>query len=267
MTTDRDSPDLGDADLALLLANLDLSANAPGRPRTPLPVPQPPRERHTFPAMGSRGTRPAQTIYQVDSPTGRAFTSNWAAAGHATQGVANTSVRAVQRGAPKKKKKAGKQPAAGYAIFCGLRCGVFETWAETRPLVNGVKNCIFRGYPTMQEAHAAFAYATNQGWVRRADAPVLSGIPRLPEPIALHDTINALNNHENFDGLWYVVYRGIIPGVYRSHLESQLNTVGVRGALHESVQGLSAAIVKYTDAMARGETGVSSPPSYTDVFS
>ncbi|KAJ7722529.1 hypothetical protein B0H16DRAFT_1270321, partial [Mycena metata] len=33
---------------------------------------------------------------------------------------------------------------------------------------------------------------------------------------------------------WYVVCRGVAPGVYRSHLECSLNVTGVKGSLHNS---------------------------------
>jgi hypothetical protein len=46
-------------------------------------------------------------------------------------------------------------------------------------------------------------------------------------------------------------------------LESQLNTLGVRGAVHESVVGRAAAFSKYTAAVARGSTRVI-PPVYLE---
>ncbi|KAJ7704199.1 hypothetical protein B0H16DRAFT_1482688 [Mycena metata] len=261
MSTERDSsPDYGDRDLINLIANLDLSTidPAPTSPQTPPPAqPHVPTERHTFPSLPSRSVRAQQTIYQFELPTRRGYSTDWSTAGFATQAVPGARVHAVQR-LGSKKKKSGKKPPTSYSAVVHV--------AFSRR-VTGVPNSIFRGYPTVSEAQAAFEYANSRGWIRFADRPVTSGIARLPQPINIQDTLNALNNDTDFDGRWYIVYRGITPGVYRSHLESQLNTVGVQGALHESVEGLSAAIEKYTNATSRGETVVAPPPHYHDVFS
>jgi hypothetical protein len=53
---------------------------------------------------------------------------------------------------------------------------------------------------------------------------------------------------------------------YLFSLECQLNTIGVRGALHESILGWSAAWTKFTEATGRNETRVAPAPTYTDVF-
>ncbi|KAJ7784198.1 hypothetical protein B0H16DRAFT_1446456 [Mycena metata] len=266
MTSRTSLPDYGDAELIALIVNLDLSSTiGADPPRTPPRVsPSAPTQLHTFPSSASRHVRAQQTIYQFESPSGSGYTSDWSSAGFATQAVPNGRVRAVQQGRSKK-KNGGKK--AAYTVFCGLRCGVFNTWAETRPLVTAIPNSIFKGYTTRSEAQAAFDYATARGWTRVANHSVASGIPQLPRPINMEDTINALNNDTDFDGKWYIVYRGITPGVYRSHLESQLNTVGVPGALHESILGLSNAMEKYTKAIWRGETASAAPPPYHDVFS
>lgn len=49
-------------------------------------------------------------------------------------------------------------------------------------------------------------------------------------------------------------------------VECQLNTVGVRGALHESIEGKSIALSKYNAAVHRGEVAVVTPPFPDDVF-
>jgi hypothetical protein len=87
---------------------------------------------------------------------------------------------------------------------------------ETERLVIGVSNNIFRGYPSLQAAHAAFTYAEARSWTRVSDAPVVTGIPALPEPILASEWGNPLHESETLDDFWYIVYRGIRPGVYRS---------------------------------------------------
>lgn len=48
-------------------------------------------------------------------------------------------------------------------------------------------------------------------------------------------------------------------------LESQLNTVGIPGALHESIQGRDAAFSKFARAQRRGQTETVPPPSYDQI--
>ncbi|KAJ6503115.1 hypothetical protein DFH09DRAFT_1102052 [Mycena vulgaris] len=178
--------------------------------------------------------------------------------------VSSSSVRAFHLGGSKKKPRAKK---AAYVVFCGKQCGVFLTWAETEKLVSGVRHSIFRGYRSQSEASAAFAYAQARSWTRVSDAPLVVSIPALPQPI--EDRVpsllpNPLNGSEALNGQWYIVYRGICPGVYRSHLESQLNTLGVRGSLHESIEGRASAIQKFDAATRRGDVRVI-PPTYYPV--
>ncbi|KAJ7820350.1 hypothetical protein B0H14DRAFT_3472424 [Mycena olivaceomarginata] len=211
------------------------------------------------------------TVYEVESPTRRGLTTEWfdlspfmsalplmvlrSIAGTATQGIPGGHVRAIQRPTPKKKKRV---TAAAYAVFCGRMCGVFNTWEDTEPLVTGVRNNIFRGYPTVTQARAAFAYAEARSWTRVCDADV-TPIPTLPQPLLAGDIDNPLHVSETLDDRWYIVYRGICPGVYHTHLECQLNALGVPAALHESVVGKAAAFSKYAAAVRRGDTSVVAP--------
>ncbi|KAJ7823664.1 hypothetical protein B0H13DRAFT_2375958 [Mycena leptocephala] len=272
MTADPDnSAEYDDPAFIALLASLDLADIQPTRRalRTPSPRLQslPIDARHTFPNMTARSYTSASSsrppIYQFESPTTRGHTTEWSTAGVATQGVRNSHVHAIRAGCRSNYRKSSTKKA--YAVFCGRDTSVFLTWAQTRPLVERVRNCLFRGYGSVAEADAAFAYAVARSWVRISGAPV-TAIPALPQPIRIGDRLNPLNGSEESDGKWYVVYCGITPGVYRSHSECQLNTMGVRGALHQSVVGFSNALAKYEAAAGRHETAQSSPPDYTDVF-
>ncbi|KAJ7837459.1 hypothetical protein B0H13DRAFT_2261035 [Mycena leptocephala] len=275
MTADNYNPEWDDYDPAFLafIARLDLNdtgtALSPPPPRTPSPTPESDAvHRHTFPSMNSRrsdSNTPNPTVYQFESPTRCGSTTHWSLAGSATQGVANAHVRAIQTGGRRKKPRTH---IAAYTVFCGRQHGVFKTWAETEPLVKRVSKCIFRGYGTLAEARAAYEYAAARSWVRVADAPVIAAIPHLPQPqvASSANLTNPLNGNEDFNGRWFVVYAGITPGVYRSLLESQLNTLGVPGAIHESIVGWSAAWAKFTEATGRNETRVGPAPAYDDVF-
>ncbi|KAJ6547925.1 hypothetical protein DFH09DRAFT_1320602 [Mycena vulgaris] len=172
----------------------------------------------------------------------------------ATQGVPGATVHAVQSG--HKKSKRGKK--AAYVVFCGRRCGIFRTWSETKALVSGVPNCIFRGYSSLAAARAAYTYTESRMWTRVTDVVALP-IPVLPQPSLSFKLENPLNGDHTDEDRWYVVYRGIRPGVYRSHLESQLNTLGIRGCVHESLLGRAAAFSKYAAAERRGDIAVLTP--------
>ncbi|KAJ7744435.1 hypothetical protein DFH07DRAFT_963661 [Mycena maculata] len=271
--------DFDDREICALISNLELLDVEDPRPppRTPSPrrSPSPPAYRtpfltpqsspgfrtragtSTFPALG---TRTNTTSYIYDSPTGRQRSDDWSTAGTATQGVPHTRVYAVIGDSARKKKKPKGPKKAAYVVFCGRQFGVFQTWPETVALVSGVPNCIFRGYSSVLEADTAFAYALERGWVRCADATPVAAIPKLPRPESDLPDTNPISAVEAFDGKWYIVYRGILPGIYRSHLECQLNTLGVRNALHESVWGWNTAVSKYTAAVRCGETSVVMPP-------
>ncbi|KAJ7079708.1 hypothetical protein B0H15DRAFT_804276 [Mycena belliarum] len=240
---------------------------SPASPSTPSSQPPPytTTHPHTFPSHRPRthtDVRHAPTIYIYESPTKRGVTTEWAIAGAATQGISSGHVRAVQ---PRKKQPASKKVA--YAVFCGLECGVFLTWDEAKRQVNGISNCIFRGYTSVSDARAAFAYAEAHSWTRIAQSTSVPAIPRLPEPITSSslDCPNPLNGSETIDDRWYVVYKGIQPGVYRSHLECQLNCLGVRKSVHQSIVGKLEALRKFEAAVRQGNTEALLPTYYPGV--
>ncbi|KAJ6489315.1 hypothetical protein C8R47DRAFT_1215662 [Mycena vitilis] len=77
--------------------------------------------------------------------------------------------------------------------------------------------------------------------------PPLSQPPPTPEAL---DEITPL--HGDRDGRWYVVYRGITPGVYQSSLECSLNTRGLSCATYESYASKEDAIAAFNREVARG---------------
>ncbi|KAJ7487166.1 hypothetical protein FB451DRAFT_1168548 [Mycena latifolia] len=256
--TALDSTEFEDPEFLFLIANLDLRDVDQGQslspaqtpPRTPSPQSSTLFSSCSAHRPSSPGSHPGVDNLQPHDLSLR-FPSPSAVAASATQGVPRSSVRAVHHGSPSPSKRRGKKVA--YVVFCGKRCGVFHTWAETEPLVSGVAS-IFRGYASVADAQAAFAYAQARSWIRSSEATVSVAIPALPRPHGPHDTQNPLNGSEQLDDRWYIVYQGICPGIYRSHLESQLNTLAIRGAVHESVTGESAARSKYARALRQGNT-------------
>lgn len=151
-------------------------------------------------------------------------------AGFSVGGVAGARATKIQTGGRSKKPRFKK---AAFVVFSGIRCGYFETWyvivppfffflllntqfrAEVDPLVTGVPNNLFRGYRTKAEARAALRYAEERFWLRVWNAP-LSASAILPQPFLNHTEMNPLNGDEILDDRWFIVYRGISPGVYRS---------------------------------------------------
>ncbi|KAJ7860812.1 hypothetical protein B0H14DRAFT_3445780 [Mycena olivaceomarginata] len=242
-------------------------------PRTPSPQAPPyqsPSAVRTFPVSRhpmrplyspSAGSSPSRTpsnaqtppssptVYVYDSPTRRLWPGR-------QPKVFPMLVSALFRDQAPKKKMHEKKKA--YIVFAGLQCGVFESWDDTKAVVNRVPNCLYRGYSTLRDAEAAFAYAQARGWTHVSHAP-LSGNPALPRPIesaGLANEHNPLHGTETLDDRWFIVYRGIAPGVYRSHLECQLNTLGLSGALHESIPGKANTLAKYAAAVRRGDVSV-----------
>ncbi|KAJ7115517.1 hypothetical protein C8R43DRAFT_1138142 [Mycena crocata] len=243
---------------------------APVTPRARAPAPvTPPRARAPAPVTSRSRARPPASpstpsaVYYYQSGTQEGYTTSWATAGLATQGVPNSSVECVQNSPRKKHYK-----KAAYVVFLGYLAAVYLRWADAQRAVSGVKGAIFRGYRTVAEAEAAFAYAQARGWVRNCNSrgvfPArMSDPPANPTPsLDITDEVNPLHGSEDLDDNWYVVYRGITPGVYHSVLEALLNTVGVSNSLQQMVVGRAAAYAAFRQASLQLETGVAAAPPY-----
>ncbi|KAJ7805681.1 hypothetical protein B0H14DRAFT_3770868 [Mycena olivaceomarginata] len=224
----------------------------------------PPPYQRTAPLSMPSGLLP---VYQYSAPTEQRLTNLWSEAGAASQGVPGGHVHIVTQHRAGTARR-GKR----YVVFHGLQCGVYDSWNITKPLVHGVSGALHRSYPTPELAHAAFDYAAARSWTRVIDPTGAShdrAIPYLPQPVFTVNIPssmepNPLHPGENIqDNKWYIVYKGICPGVYRSYLESQLNVKGISAATHESVAGTKDfAIAKYLQAVEDGDVAVISP-SYT----
>ncbi|KAJ7778123.1 hypothetical protein B0H16DRAFT_1711663 [Mycena metata] len=170
------------------------------------------------------------------------------------------ALNAISPNKPRRQKK-------GYAVFRDRVPGAYKTWAEVEPLVRRVSGALHQGYPSFDNAVRAFQYAEHQNWPRVCPRPVTppttATISILPQPVGSLDRPNLLYAGLEFTATsrWYVVYRGITPGVYQFNLESGLNTVGVPGAVFDSWETKIVAIVKYQHALgAKRVTAI--PPAY-----
>ncbi|KAJ7886947.1 hypothetical protein B0H13DRAFT_2342687 [Mycena leptocephala] len=173
------------------------------------------------------------TLYRYKSPTNSGYTHHWDKAADASQGILG---------------------------------GPYNAWDQVRPLVDGVSGSLFQGYDSIEEARAAFQYAEERSWTRDCTSPrPPSSWPAslVPQPTGFLDAPNPL--HTGLTGSasrghrWYVVFRGITPGVYQSSPECGLNTCGLSGAVHKSYLSKPMAVAEYQNALAGGRVKIISP--------
>ncbi|CAK5276785.1 unnamed protein product [Mycena citricolor] len=229
-----------------LLAQLDLTENllptSPNLSQTTVALPS---------ALRQRTITAQPTLYRIETrdATGNAIvghTSEWSVAGSLVQDKPGS--RAVSLSP----RKTGRRPRPkAYVVFVGRRSGVFDLWSECKAQVSDYACCLYRGYSSKDRAEAAFVYAQQRGWT---SAPGhFRYVPPIPVTDDDYEVYNPLSGREeDNDKRWYVVYRGLRPGVYRSSLESQLNVTGVSGQLFESVEGEALARKRFADAKRKG---------------
>ncbi|KAJ7431200.1 hypothetical protein B0H11DRAFT_2262223 [Mycena galericulata] len=203
-------------------------------------------------------------LYRYESPSKSGYTPHWDVAAEVVHDIPGATARRLN----KKKKGGGKK--GGYAVFVGTQIGTFARWEDARRFVDGVPGNIHQGYSSLERAQAAFEYARQRSWTRvvpAAGRPMLpppAAIPKLPTPIDFVEAPNALHDGDSLrDGLWYVVYSGINPGVYQSSLECMLNTVGLPDAVHDSWRSQEAAVNSFQQALTGGRVHTITPPYYS----
>ncbi len=90
----------------------------------------------------------------------------------------------------------------------------------------GASSNLFLGYKTHETAEAAFQYALSKGWVRcsgsnrsvKHQQPFMAptSIPFDPVYLTLPDAYTSPLNEGRLMKKWYVVYKGLAPGIYKS---------------------------------------------------
>ncbi|KAJ7430885.1 hypothetical protein B0H11DRAFT_2262786 [Mycena galericulata] len=204
----------------------------------------------------------SEALYYYESPTQSGYTPHWDVAAHATQAVPGGMSRRLHN----KQQSGGKR--RGYAVFVGLQIGAFRHWEEARPYVDGVSGSLYQGYGSFEAATAAFEYARVRSWTRQCGSAALvsssaTSVPvvHVPRPIGASETPNPLHTGVSWPGkgVWYVVYSGIIPGVYQSSLECSLNTAGVPGAVYDSCGSRDEAVNRFQLGVAGGRVKVITP--------
>ncbi|KAJ7062446.1 hypothetical protein B0H15DRAFT_958790 [Mycena belliarum] len=246
------TPAADDDEIDNLIRHLDLTSLEFSLPdpsisqRAPAPAPVPRAQRaaaaaaaRSPPTTPSRSTAArVSSVYSVSSPTRSGSTNGWLEAGAATQGVPGASVRTVIRS-----PKPSKPSPAAYAVYFGHQVGVFQAWSQVQPLIKNFRGAFQCGYPSVEAAERAIVYARSKGWT--ADSTDLA--PPLPIPSSYAP--NPLNANSE----WFVVSRGLHPGIYSSGLECHLNVVCLKGSLYESFTSLEAAEHAFSAAFIAGE--------------
>ncbi|KAJ7882723.1 hypothetical protein B0H13DRAFT_1890745 [Mycena leptocephala] len=239
-----------DAEFLALLANLDLR-DVPSTPSS-------------SPGQPARGTLPA-------SPFGRGHASS-----HRTQPPQTPQTSTLRCTAVAPCTPSGLEPppySVGPHTFPTARSRTYQpssptlyhfespTGADTQ--WNGhLQAALLKVYTTVMHMLSSEVLASRESKKRHTSFSVCHPCPSatLPEDLST----NPLHETEALNDWWYMVYCGIHPGVYRSHLECQLNTLGVHGTLHESVIGRACAFSKYAKAESTGLVKVVAPMYYPD---
>ncbi|KAJ7130584.1 hypothetical protein C8R44DRAFT_872372 [Mycena epipterygia] len=140
--------------------------------------------------------------------------------------------------------------SGGYAAFFGRNPG----WREAQGATSGAPGAIFQSYLTPTDARAAFEYAQTRTWtgVTSGHSAVPSArvaVARMPVPVSDESHTSPLHC-----GAWYIVYKGLLPGVYQSSLECALNTTGIRGCTFDSATDSTTATRHFLDVIRHGHT-------------
>ncbi|KAJ7500581.1 hypothetical protein B0H11DRAFT_1909007 [Mycena galericulata] len=246
-----DPPEYDDDELSNLIASLsDLDLASLQQSPPPAPPPRTPSPRQTTPVSTPRRTRVHQSYYQYHSPTKSGRTSDWSEAAHYSQGVPGASVHRVFKSSEVSSPKPG-----AYAVFYGRGPGTYSRWSGpdgAAVQVTGVSGALHQGYPTAEEADAAFQYALTHGWTGQRPSPtnfILAPIPSLPIPVS-----PSVSSHNPLHG-----QAGCTD---RKCLECALNTLSLRGAAHDSTHSRAEAERRWESAVADGRVRVLTPPYF-----
>ncbi|KAJ7075968.1 hypothetical protein C8R43DRAFT_966270 [Mycena crocata] len=189
--------------------------------------------------------RPSERIYSYSSPTRSGVTNRWAEAANATVGIPHAQSHKLSSYHHKAKSASRGD--------------------EVQLITSGSGGNIFQGYPTLQAARAAFEYAESQTWrgVTTANS-VAPGATISPSqrPIPISHNSGPIKTTPLHCGVWYIVYKGISPGVYQSHLECAINTTGISGSTFDSTRNLDQARNLFRIAKENHEICVLLPSHY-----
>ncbi|KIY60917.1 hypothetical protein CYLTODRAFT_495470 [Cylindrobasidium torrendii FP15055 ss-10] len=186
------------------------------------------------------------TVYDIQ---GAGTSANWSTAS-SSQRQGLTVVATTKR------QKVRKNHAWPFiVVLVGLPPGVYSS-ENAREHYSGVSNSIYQGFPDNTSARAAWTEAVRRDLVGTHDgglplSPRLQPIniaadPPLPSPLSLPGIYRR----------FYCVYRGRLPGLYDSSLESAIARGGRRGESHESFIDFRTSCIKLAESIIRREAAV-----------
>ncbi|KAJ7229585.1 hypothetical protein C8J57DRAFT_1534333 [Mycena rebaudengoi] len=219
-----------------------------------------------IPVLKSLPSASGRYFYQSPAKTG--ITDAWDEAAHAMVSIPGAH---SHRLTPKSRKS---QTKLGFAVFYGHQPGPYSSWMahlfhlsihhtnsrfreHAGPQVSGIPGAIHQGYISIEAARAAFDYASSRSWVGARSPSTSSPLSRhLPFKMPLPRSAPEGESSPLHHGTWYVVYKGIAPGMYKSSLECTLNTVGIQGSTFDSTDDKVAAFQHFYTAQETGRIAV-----------
>ncbi|KAJ6542990.1 hypothetical protein B0H19DRAFT_1077013 [Mycena capillaripes] len=239
----RSEPPEYEDEIDHLVRNFDLTTLESSTPspssREPPATPVRAGARPPRPSSVRGGARPSRSTpftprtsnnraYIVDSPTMVGRTILWLEAGAHTLGVSGASARSTgRRSGPR------KSPAKAYAVFYGGKVAVFQAWADVQHSITGNGLAIYAGFPSVEAAEAALAYARTKGWTADSSPPTNTS----PAAIASASYEDNPLNASGTISLW-------------TYLECSLNVCGVKGNLYSSFPTHEEAESAFSAALA-----------------
>ncbi|KAJ7225331.1 hypothetical protein GGX14DRAFT_556139 [Mycena pura] len=132
-----------------------------------------------------------------------------------------------------------------------------QYWTKVQRATKGFRHSVQQGYPTVSQATRAYEYAQEQGWtltVPRYHGLMLD-IASVPRPLETNDpaVIGDRLDPRIPEDPWYIVYKGVNPGIFPTFLECALNTSGVKGASYDKWPTFVDALRTFNGAKRRGE--------------
>lgn len=111
-----------------------------------------------------------------------------------------------------------------YAVKVGIKIGIFKTWAECSKYVAGYPNAKFKGFATYEEA---------ENYLKETSVKTKKE----------KEKIETVNQSEDDNKSYYVVRKGLKPGLYNSWPECKEQVDGYSGAEYKKVVGRIAALI------------------------
>ncbi|KAL6309251.1 hypothetical protein BKA93DRAFT_746148 [Sparassis latifolia] len=256
-----------------------LSSVPSGPPSEPSLPPSPAREVVSEPS----NHEVQQRMYRVMCGRETGLIEGWGRAGHASQGVPGGAVKAVSP-SPRKIYKASRPRRVAYIVFKGTTPGIYFDWDRCKDCVLCISGSLYCGYDSVGAAQRAYQFACAVGIVEMlvtSPRPFFPGRgnglvnPHAgPVHVARYTgrgvaAISARGDDASFpasqfalptplppegtpDVCYYVVYKGLVPGVYDDWFLCHINTHGVSNALFEWLPTCQAALLKFEEGRIAG---------------